>query len=115
MPKKFDPETLELLEPKVNSSDDPKQEIYLVIQDGVWEGDTTLQIEAFTKFDDALATFNQWVADAKVDMREWCDKDQIEEDIAVNAECEQAHYETYQRGNSSILYDEIYIRKEKVK
>lgn len=115
MPKKFDPETLEMINPKVNRSTIPGQEIYLLIQDGVWEGDTTLQIEAFTNFSDALTKFKQWVADTKVDMKEWCDEDQIEDDYVVDEECEQAHYETYQRGNSSVLYDEIYIRKEKVK
>lgn len=112
MAMKFDPETLEII--KAKSEQNQEGELYLLIEHGVWDGDLSLKVEVFLEFTDALKVFEQMVKDCKVDFKEWCDIDQIEDDLILNKDTEQAHYESYQRGNSGRLYDEIYIRKVKV-
>lgn len=112
MAMKFDPETLEII--KAKSEQNQEGGLYLLVEHGIWNGSPSLQADVFLEFTDALKVFERRVKDCKAYFKEWCDIDQIEDDLTLNKDAEQAHYESYQRGNSDRLYDEIYIRKVKV-
>lgn len=111
MARRFDPHTLAMIK---ETREQKEGEIWLVIEHGCWEGEPSLSINAFTKWENALEEFAIKVKDSKTDFENWCSPDETEDDYAVEEELMQAHYEIYQIGNYNNLHDEVYIRKVKV-
>lgn len=110
--RRVNPHTLEIEE--VNHQD-KKEYVYIISETGSWDYEQTDSTEVFKDFDRALDRFEQKITDAKKDMKEWIDQEDIEDDKLVDRENYFASYEIYEIGDFSKLHDCIVLNREEVK
>lgn len=106
--RRVNPDTLEVEEV------DTTPYVYVLSDSGSWDYEQTSTIEVFKNFDKALAKFKAKVKDAKHDLREWCDEEDLEEDYEVNRTEERACYSGYESDDYDKMHCEIYIEKKEV-
>lgn len=109
--RRVNPDTLEVEE----VAKDTTPYVYVLHESGSWDYEQTDGILIFSKFNKALKVFTQKVADAKVDLREWCDEEDLIEDEDMNRSEGRASYSGYQEDDWEKLHYEIYIEKMEVK
>lgn len=110
--RRVNPHTLEIEE--VNHQD-KKEYVYVISETGSWDYEQTSSTEVFKDFDRALDRLEQKITEAKKDMKEWIDQEDIEDEKLVDRENYFASYEIYERGDFSRLHDCIVVEKKEVK
>lgn len=107
--RRVNPHTLEIEE--VNT----KSYVYVLSETGCWDYEQTSSTEIFKDFNQALDYFYQKMTDAKTDMKEWLDQEDIEDEKIIDRENDFASYEIYERGDFSRLHDCIVLERKEVK
>lgn len=112
--RRVNPDTLEI--EIVNKKSTPAVQYVYVLQDtGAWDYEETNTTEVYAKFKNAVKSFTQRVRNAKRDLREWCNEDDLVEDYDVNEEKECASYSGYEEDEYEKLHCEIWIEKQEVR
>lgn len=88
--------------------------IYVVHEEGCWEGEITGEVEVFASFANAMNKYKELKATAQADMREWTTEDEIEEDEQIDEDAESVNYEIYKDGYFLELHDTITIERKEV-
>lgn len=89
--------------------------IFIIQEEGCWNGELIHHTEAYASFGDALNSFKNLVRVAGLDMREWVrDPSKLEESEQIDEEAGTASFETYESGNFTRLHDTITITKKEV-
>ncbi len=89
--------------------------IFIIQEEGCWNGELIHHTEAYASFGDALNSFKNLVRVAGLDMREWVrDPSKLEESEQIDEEAGTASFETYESGNFTKLHDTITITKKEV-
>lgn len=107
--RRVNPHTLEIEEV------DTKSYVYVISETGSWNYEQTDSTEVFKDFDRALDRLEQKITEAKKDMKEWLDQEDIEDEKLVDRENDFASYEIYERGDFSRLHDCIVLERKEVK
>lgn len=107
--KVVDPITLEMKDL------DEKEYVYILTDETCYDYEQNVSVEVFKGFDRALDKFKQKVTEAKKDMKEWVDEDDIEEEQSIDSSKEHALYEIYEDGDFSRVHNVIKITKGEVK
>lgn len=89
--------------------------IFIIQEEGCWNGELIHHTEAYASFGDALNSFKNLARVARSDIREWVrDPSKLEESEQIDEEAETASFETYESGNFTRLHDTITITKKEV-
>jgi len=86
--------------------------VYVLIEEGSWDYETTMSVEVYSTFKKALEEFNHKIKSAKSDMEEWTEDAACER--TVDKESESAKFEIYEDGDFTRLHDTITITKKEV-
>ena len=89
--------------------------VYVVDEEGCWDGEQTHHTEVYASFGDALNSFKNLAKAAALDMAEWVrDPGEISESEQIDEEKQTASYETYKTGYHVYFHDTITITKKEV-
>lgn len=88
--------------------------IYVLHEEGCWDGETTNNVEVFASFADAVNKYRALKKRAQVDINEWTAEDEIKESEQIDEDAESAHYEIYKDGYFMELHDTITIERKEV-
>ena len=110
--RRVNPHTLEIEE--VNYQD-KKEYVYVISETESWDYEQTDSTEVFKDFDKALDRFEQKITEAKKEMKEWIDQEDIEDEKLVDRENHFASYEICERGDFNKLHDCIVLNRKEVK
>ena len=88
--------------------------IFIVQEEGCWDGELVHHTEAYASFGDALNSFKNLARVARSDMHEWISDDQISESEQIDEEAGTASFEIYEDGDFTRLHDTITITKKEV-
>ena len=89
-----------------------KRYVYLVLEEGSWDYETTNSFKVFDSFEKAMKDFKQRVKDTKVDMKNWIDEDETE--IEETIENEHAYFSMYESGDYSRIHNTISLDKTEI-
>lgn len=109
--RRVNPHTLEIEEVTTKS----KSYVYVLSETGCWDYEQTDSTEVFKDFNRALDRFEQKITEAKKEMKEWLNQEDIEDEKIIDKENYFASYEIYERGDFSRLHDCIVVEKKEVK
>ena len=89
--------------------------VYVVDEEGVWDGEQAHHTEVYASFGDAVNSFRNLARAAALDMKEWVsDPKDIKEDEQLDEEKHSASYEIYKEGYFTYFHDTITITKKEV-
>ena len=88
--------------------------IFIVQEEGCWDGELVHHTEAYASFGDALNSFKNLARVARSDMHEWISDDRISESEQIDEEAGTASFEIYEDGDFTRLHDTIAITKKEV-
>lgn len=89
--------------------------VYVVDEEGAWDGEQTHHTEVYASFGDAVNSFKNLARAAALDMREWVrDPSEIKEDEQIDEEAQVAKYEIYKEGYFTYYHDTISVIKKEV-
>ena len=89
------------------------KEVYVVVEEGSWDYESTNDVAVFDSFEKALENFNYRVSIAQFDMSSWTDD--IASEQTINEATQSASFEIYEDGDFTRLHDTIQILKKEVK
>lgn len=88
--------------------------IYVLHEEGCWEGEITGEVEVFASFANAMNKYKELKSAAQIDMNEWTDEENQAESEQIDEDAESAHYEIYKDGYFTELHDTITIERKEV-
>lgn len=88
--------------------------IYVVHEEGCWEGEITGEVEVFASFANAMNKYKELKSAAQIAMGEWTDDNDQVEDEQIDEEAESAEFQIYRAGCFSELHDTITIERKEV-
>lgn len=89
--------------------------IFIIQEEGCWNGELIHHTEAYASFGDALNSFKNLARVARLDIKEYISDDQIFESEQINEEAGTASFKIYgKREDYTKLHDTILITKKEV-
>lgn len=89
--------------------------IFIIQEEGCWNGVLIHHTEAYASFGDALNSFKNLARVAGLDMREWVrDPSKLEESEQIDEETQTASYKVCNIDNGIYFHDTITITKKEV-
>ena len=89
--------------------------IFIIQEEGCWDGELIHHTEAYASFGDALNSFKNLSRSAGLDMREWVrDPSKLEESEQIDEETQTANYKICNIENEIYFHDIITITKKEV-
>lgn len=88
--------------------------IYVLQEEGCWEGDITGEVEVYASFADAMNKYKELKKRAQDDMNEWTQGDELEESEQIDEDAESVSYEIYRDGYFNELHNTITIERKEV-
>ena len=89
--------------------------VYVVDEEGCWDGEQTHHTEVYASFGDALNSFKNLSRAAGLDMRVWVrDPSKLEESEQIDEETQTASYKVCNTDNEIYFHDTILITKKEV-
>lgn len=92
-----------------------KKYVYVLLETGSWDYEPSCSVEIFKDFDVALTHFEQKIIEAKIEMKNWIDEDDIDEDKIIDKDKDYASYEISETGDFTRLHNSLTITREEVK
>ncbi len=87
--------------------------VYVIEEEGSWDYELTHHIEAYASFEDAMNSYKNLVKNARSDMKELVDNNNLAESEQVSKE-EAAYFEIYKDGYYTQFHDTIEITKHNI-
>ena len=112
MKKIVDPVTLEIKQ--VEKLPEKKDYVYVIIDEGNWDYETSCDVEIYKDFHTALKVFKEKTKTAHAEMKEWLEEDDIKLDSSINEQNESALFEIYQDGDFTRFHNTITLEKREV-
>lgn len=89
--------------------------IFIIQEEGCWDGELSHHTEAYASFGDALNSFKNLTRSARLDMRELVrDHSKLEESEQIDEETQTASYKICSIDNEIYFHDTISITKKEV-
>ena len=89
--------------------------IFIIQEEGCWDGELVHHTEAYASFGDALNSFKNLARVAGFDMRAWVrDPSKLEESEQIDEETQTASYKVCNKDNEIYFHDTISITKKEV-
>jgi len=89
--------------------------VYVVDEEGCWDGEQIHHTEVYASFGDALNSFKNLARSAGLDMREWVrNPSKLEESEQIDEETQTANYKVCNIDNEIYFHDTISITKKEV-
>lgn len=89
-----------------------KRYVYVVIENGSWDYETTKNVSVFDSFEKAKEEYQNLIERTKQDMKEWAN----EEDLGIeeNIDEEYVSFSMYENGDYSRLHNDIVVEKQEI-
>lgn len=92
----------------------PKKYVYVVIENGSWDYETTNSVSVFDNFEKALKEYQDLIQTTKQDMEEWADEEDLDIEENIDKDNESASFSMYECGDYSRLHNDIVIEKQEI-
>lgn len=92
----------------------PKRYVYVVIENGSWDYETTNSISVFDSFEKAFKEYQDLIETTKQDMKEWANEEDLDIEENIDEDNESASFSMYECGDYTRLHNDIVIEKQEI-